>query len=71
MSYYFYTTSEIRLNKVTLFLNIADYQFQTAAQVVDQRTAVGLARTQQVDLRFFLPPPPLPDLEHVCILEEI
>uniref|UniRef100_A0A3Q1IA84 Protein SERAC1 n=1 Tax=Anabas testudineus TaxID=64144 RepID=A0A3Q1IA84_ANATE len=40
-----------------------DYQYQTAAQVLDQRTAVGLARTSHVDLRFFLPPPPLPDLE--------
>ncbi|XP_039982015.1 protein SERAC1 [Xiphias gladius] len=40
-----------------------DYQYQTAAQVIDQRTAVGLARTHQVDLRFFLPPPALPDLE--------
>ncbi|XP_071335462.1 protein SERAC1 [Trachinotus anak] len=40
-----------------------DYQYQTAAQVIDQRTAVGLARTPQVDLRFFLPPPALPDLE--------
>uniref|UniRef100_A0A3B4B418 Protein SERAC1 n=1 Tax=Periophthalmus magnuspinnatus TaxID=409849 RepID=A0A3B4B418_9GOBI len=35
------------------------YQYQTAAQVIDQRTAVGLARTPQVDLRFFRPPPAL------------
>ncbi|PWA27712.1 hypothetical protein CCH79_00000400, partial [Gambusia affinis] len=40
-----------------------DYQYQTAAQVIDQQTAVGLARTPQVDLRFFRQPPPLPDLE--------
>uniref|UniRef100_A0A8C4D9L1 Protein SERAC1 n=1 Tax=Dicentrarchus labrax TaxID=13489 RepID=A0A8C4D9L1_DICLA len=40
-----------------------DYQYQTAAQVIDQRTAVGLARTPQVDLRFFLRSPALPDLE--------
>ncbi|XP_068580786.1 protein SERAC1 [Cebidichthys violaceus] len=40
-----------------------DYQYQTAAQVVDQRTAVGLARTPRVDLRFFLRSPALPDLE--------
>lgn len=40
-----------------------DYQYQTAAQVIDQRTAVGLARTAQVDLRFFRPPPALPHLE--------
>ncbi|XP_037541419.1 protein SERAC1 [Nematolebias whitei] len=40
-----------------------DYQYQTAAQVIDQRTAIGLARTPQVDLRFFRPPPTLPDME--------
>uniref|UniRef100_H2VB60 Protein SERAC1 n=1 Tax=Takifugu rubripes TaxID=31033 RepID=H2VB60_TAKRU len=40
-----------------------DYQYQTAAQVIDQRTAVGLARTPRVDLRFFLRTPSLPDLE--------
>lgn len=46
-------------------LSITDYQYQTAAQSVDQRTAVGLARTLDVDLRFFLPPPALPKLEDV------
>ncbi|XP_072218553.1 protein SERAC1 isoform X2 [Leuresthes tenuis] len=40
-----------------------DYQYQTAAQVLDQRTAVGLARTPQADLRFFRHPPALPNLE--------
>uniref|UniRef100_A0A8C1YVA6 Protein SERAC1 n=1 Tax=Cyprinus carpio TaxID=7962 RepID=A0A8C1YVA6_CYPCA len=40
-----------------------DYQYQTAAQVIDQRTAVALARIPNVDLRFFLPPPPLPHSE--------
>ncbi|XP_031731380.1 protein SERAC1 [Anarrhichthys ocellatus] len=40
-----------------------DYQYQTAAQVIDQQTAVGLARTPHVDLRFFLRSPALPDLE--------
>uniref|UniRef100_A0A3Q2V660 Protein SERAC1 n=1 Tax=Haplochromis burtoni TaxID=8153 RepID=A0A3Q2V660_HAPBU len=34
-----------------------DYQYQTAAQVIDHRTAVGLARMPQVDLRFFRHPP--------------
>uniref|UniRef100_A0A3Q2C7N7 Protein SERAC1 n=1 Tax=Cyprinodon variegatus TaxID=28743 RepID=A0A3Q2C7N7_CYPVA len=42
-----------------------DYQYQTAAQVIDQRTVVGLARTPQVDLRFFRQPPALPNLEDV------
>ncbi|KAG5846459.1 hypothetical protein ANANG_G00115190 [Anguilla anguilla] len=37
-----------------------DYQYRTAAQAVDHRTAIGLARTPQVDLRFFLSPPLLP-----------
>uniref|UniRef100_A0A672FP57 Protein SERAC1 n=1 Tax=Salarias fasciatus TaxID=181472 RepID=A0A672FP57_SALFA len=40
-----------------------DYQYQTAAQVIDQRTAVGLARTPQVDLRFFRQPPALPEMQ--------
>ncbi|XP_028997145.1 protein SERAC1 [Betta splendens] len=47
-----------------------DYQYQTAAQVIDQRTAVGLARTPRVDLRFFLPPPPLPNLEEGLSAED-
>uniref|UniRef100_A0A8C6UDR8 Protein SERAC1 n=1 Tax=Neogobius melanostomus TaxID=47308 RepID=A0A8C6UDR8_9GOBI len=42
-----------------------DYQYQTAAQVIDQRTAVGLARTPGVDLRFFRPPPVVQYLEDV------
>uniref|UniRef100_A0A3P9H877 Protein SERAC1 n=1 Tax=Oryzias latipes TaxID=8090 RepID=A0A3P9H877_ORYLA len=46
------------------------YQYQTAAQVIDQRTAVGLARTPHVDLRFFRQPPALPDLEDVCTTNE-
>uniref|UniRef100_A0A3Q0RIH3 Protein SERAC1 n=1 Tax=Amphilophus citrinellus TaxID=61819 RepID=A0A3Q0RIH3_AMPCI len=47
-----------------------DYQYQTAAQVIDQRTAVGLARTPQVDLRFFRHPPALPDLEEGLSAED-
>uniref|UniRef100_A0A671V946 Protein SERAC1 n=1 Tax=Sparus aurata TaxID=8175 RepID=A0A671V946_SPAAU len=47
-----------------------DYQYQTAAQVIDQRTAVGLARTPQVDLRFFLRTPTLPDLEDGLSVED-
>ncbi|XP_077443061.1 protein SERAC1 [Stigmatopora argus] len=43
--------------------NWQDYQYRTAAQVLDQRTAVGLARTLRADPRFFLPPPSLPDLD--------
>ncbi|KAM6915699.1 protein SERAC1 [Xenentodon cancila] len=47
-----------------------DYQYQTAAQVIDQRTVVGLARTLQVDLRFFRHPPALPDLEDGLSIED-
>nr|XP_046230096.1 protein SERAC1 isoform X1 [Scatophagus argus] len=47
-----------------------DYQYQTAAQVLDQRTAVGLARTPQVDLRFFLRTPALPDLDDGLSVED-
>ncbi|KAM7395323.1 hypothetical protein PAMA_006882 [Pampus argenteus] len=59
-------TKAIRLQAVQELANNHhwhDYQYQTAAQVIDQRTAVGLARMPQVDLRFFLPPPALPGLE--------
>ncbi|XP_053192895.1 protein SERAC1 [Scomber japonicus] len=59
-------TKAIRLQAVQELANNHhwhDYQYQTAAQFIDQRTAVGLARTPQVDLRFFRPPPALPDLE--------
>ncbi len=51
-------------------VNDADYQYQTAAQFIDQRTSVGLARTPQVDLRFFLRTPALRDLEDVSISPE-
>ncbi|XP_078474549.1 protein SERAC1 isoform X2 [Lampetra planeri] len=36
-----------------------DYQYRNVAQASDARTLVGLARSQDVDLRFFLPPAPL------------
>ncbi|XP_013814584.2 protein SERAC1 isoform X3 [Apteryx mantelli] len=39
-----------------------DYQYSTVAQACDQRTAIGLARSKDIDLRFFLPPPPLPKI---------
>ncbi|XP_068609767.1 protein SERAC1 [Brachionichthys hirsutus] len=47
-----------------------DYQYQTAAQAIDLRTAVGLARTPQVDLRFFLRTPALHNLENGPSLED-
>lgn len=47
-----------------------DYQYQTAAQVLDQRTAVGLARTPRVDRRFFLAPPVLPETEDGFSVED-
>ncbi|KAK2864338.1 hypothetical protein Q7C36_003492 [Tachysurus vachellii] len=47
-----------------------DYQYQTAAQSIDQRTAIGLARTPNVDLRFFLSPPTLPKLEDEFFIED-
>ncbi|KAI1897641.1 hypothetical protein AGOR_G00085360 [Albula goreensis] len=47
-----------------------DYQYRTAAQAIDQRTAIGLARTPQVDLRFFLSPPLLPEVEDGFSVED-
>ncbi|XP_051780504.1 protein SERAC1 isoform X1 [Erpetoichthys calabaricus] len=49
---------------------LQDYQYRTVAQACDQRTAVGFARTQGVDLRFFLPPPSLPEGHDNCSTED-
>ncbi|KAG8444334.1 hypothetical protein GDO86_009500, partial [Hymenochirus boettgeri] len=42
-----------------------DYQYRTVAQACDKRTIIGLARCKNIDLRFILPPPTLP--EKYCI----
>ncbi|XP_075410433.1 protein SERAC1 isoform X1 [Tenrec ecaudatus] len=47
-----------------------DYQYRVIAQACDLRTLVGLARSQESDLRFFLPPPPLPALKEDSSIEE-
>ncbi|XP_062980566.1 protein SERAC1 [Elgaria multicarinata webbii] len=47
-----------------------DYQYRTAAQSIDQRTAIGLARSKDVDLRFFLPPRFLPKQRDISCLED-
>uniref|UniRef100_A0A9L0RJA3 Protein SERAC1 n=1 Tax=Equus caballus TaxID=9796 RepID=A0A9L0RJA3_HORSE len=39
-----------------------DYQYRIIAQACDPRTLIGLARSKESDLRFFLPPPSLPSL---------
>ena len=41
-------------------LSLSDGEYQQLAQSCECRTAVGLARTANVDLRFFLPPSILP-----------
>ena len=41
-------------------LSLSDGEYQQLAQSCECRTAVGLARTAHVDLRFFLPPSALP-----------
>ena len=41
-------------------LQLSDSEFRQLAQSCDCRTAVGLARSAGVDLRFFLPPPLTP-----------
>ncbi|XP_063164140.1 protein SERAC1 isoform X2 [Candoia aspera] len=47
-----------------------DYQYRTVAQTSDQRTAVALARSKDVDLRFFLPPHLLLKPKDACCLED-
>ncbi|XP_060061252.1 protein SERAC1 isoform X2 [Erinaceus europaeus] len=48
----------------------SDYQYRVVAQAADLRTLIGLARSKETDLRFFLPPPPLPALKEDSSLEE-
>ncbi|KAM9155748.1 protein SERAC1 isoform 2-T2 [Pangshura tecta] len=47
-----------------------DYQYRTVAQACDQRTVIGLARSKDIDLRFFLPPPPLPKVKDDYAIED-
>ncbi|MBZ3871296.1 Protein SERAC1 [Sciurus carolinensis] len=47
-----------------------DYQYRIIAQACDSRTLIGLARSKESDLRFFLPPPPLPSLKEDSSIEE-
>nr|CAB3265980.1 protein SERAC1-like [Phallusia mammillata] len=48
-----------------------DAEFRTLAQALDPITLVGLARTFDVDLRLFLPPPSLPPLKNEQELEDM
>ncbi|XP_052025185.1 protein SERAC1 isoform X1 [Apodemus sylvaticus] len=48
-----------------------DYQYRIIAQACDPRTLIGLARSKESDLRFFLPPPPLPALKEDSTEEEL
>ncbi|XP_051472230.1 protein SERAC1 isoform X3 [Apus apus] len=64
---------EVRLKAVQDLANNRhwhDYQYGTVAQTCDQRTAIGLARSKDIDLRFFLPPPPLPKMKNDCTIED-
>ncbi|XP_061845021.1 protein SERAC1 isoform X2 [Colius striatus] len=64
---------EIRLQAVQDLANNRhwhDYQYGTVAQTCDQRTAIGLARSKDIDLRFFLPPPPLPKIKNDYAIED-
>ncbi|XP_072541824.1 protein SERAC1 isoform X3 [Salminus brasiliensis] len=70
------TRSNIRAERLQAVQDLAhnhhwqDYQYRTAAQAIDQRTAIGLARMPQVDLRFFLAPPALPEVENEFLIED-
>ncbi|XP_078086128.1 protein SERAC1 isoform X9 [Mustelus asterias] len=48
-----------------------DYQYRTLAQACDQKISIGLARSQDVDLRFFLHPPLPKVIENSCIEDEL
>ncbi|XP_056423075.1 protein SERAC1 isoform X2 [Hyla sarda] len=70
------TQSEDRRIRLEAVQNMAgihywhDYQYRTVAQACDRRTTVGLARTKDVDMRFFLPPPALPKVDHNHSMED-
>ncbi|KAG0431202.1 hypothetical protein HPB47_021999 [Ixodes persulcatus] len=54
---------QVRLDAVRALADLrhlTDAQFREIAQACDVRTGVGLARTASADMRFFLPPPPVP-----------
>ncbi|KAK6489048.1 protein SERAC1 isoform X1 [Huso huso] len=64
---------ETRLQAVQELAEIShwhDYQYRTVAQACDQRTAIGLARSKDVDLRFFLPPSQLPKVDDDFSIED-
>ncbi|XP_037597831.1 protein SERAC1 isoform X2 [Cebus imitator] len=48
-----------------------DYQYRIIAQACDPKTLIGLARSKESDLRFFLLPPPLPCLKEDSTEEEL
>ncbi|XP_038253802.1 protein SERAC1 isoform X6 [Dermochelys coriacea] len=47
-----------------------DYQYRMVAQACDQKTLIGLARSKDIDLRFFLPPPHLPKVKDDYAVED-
>ncbi|KAG8583403.1 hypothetical protein GDO81_008394 [Engystomops pustulosus] len=60
------TDKRVRLEAVQNIAGIhycRDYQYRTVAQACDKRTTIGLARSKDVDLRFFLTPPALPKVD--------
>ncbi|XP_018422689.1 PREDICTED: protein SERAC1 isoform X2 [Nanorana parkeri] len=48
-----------------------EYQYRTVAQACDERTVIGLARSKDTDLRFFLPPPTLPKVNDDSIEDRL
>ncbi|XP_069788295.1 protein SERAC1 isoform X2 [Narcine bancroftii] len=48
-----------------------DYQYRTVAQACDQKTSIGLARSKDIDLRFFLRPPLPKAIEDTYIEDEL
>uniref|UniRef100_A0A8C5N4T0 Protein SERAC1 n=1 Tax=Leptobrachium leishanense TaxID=445787 RepID=A0A8C5N4T0_9ANUR len=70
------TQSSDRMIRLKAVQNLAgichwhDYQYRTVAQACDRRTTIGLARSKDIDLRFFLPPPSLPKLNDNYSIED-
>ncbi|XP_066867195.1 protein SERAC1 isoform X2 [Kogia breviceps] len=66
-----FSTIDIEDHECAVWLLLSkNYQYRIIAQACDLRTLIGLARSKDSDLRFFLRPPPLPSLKEDSSIEE-
>ena len=67
-TYFYVTQLKCQISfAMQYFFTGTDWEYLSIAQACDRRTAVGLARCQHVDTRFFRKFPKLPETE-VCFM---